>query len=145
MKVGSLMLIGRSQSKIVPDFLRPSAARKSRNSSRSESVSGSRDSYIPSRSVTQSEGKSSVGKTIALTAIGAAVGVGIAALSAPLAGALILGGGIGAIAGAAIGQGALSESSGSYDPKKSNPYTDPFHPDSPLNPNNPNNPIYWAD
>ena len=96
------MLIGRSQSKIVPDFLRPSAARNARTSSRSESVSGSRDSYIPSRSVTQSEGKSSVGKTIALTAIGAAVGVGIAALSAPLAGALILGGGIGAIAGAAI-------------------------------------------
>ena len=139
------MLIGRSQSKIVPDFLRPSAARKSRNSSRSESVSSSRDTYTPSRAATQSENKSSLGKTIALTAIGAAVGAGIAALSLPLAGALIVGGGIGAIAGTAIGQGALSEPSGSYDPKKSNPYTDPFHPDSPLNPNNPNNPIYWAD
>lgn len=139
------MLIGRSHSRNVPDFLRPSAGRTARNSARSTSVSNSIDTYTPSRGVARSEKKSSVVKTIALTALGAAVGVGIAALSAPVAGALLLGGGVGAIAGAAIGQGALSETSGSYDPKKSNPYTDPFHPDSPLNPNNPNNPIYWAD
>jgi len=82
---------------------------------------------------------------VLLTAVGAALGAGIAALSLPLAGALLVGGGVGAIAGATIGQGALSETSGTYDPKKSNPYTDPFHPDSPLNPLNPNNPIFWED
>ena len=139
------MLIGRSQRKIVPDFLRTSSRRNASSTQSSRNSNHVQDTYVPSSRARSAERSSSVVKTVALTAIGAAVGVGLAALSAPVAGALLLGGGIGAIAGAAIGQGALSDTSGTYDPKKSNPYTDPFHPDSPLNPMNPNNPIFWED
>lgn len=138
------MLIGGSNSKIVPEFLRPSR-RQSLHSYRPQSeVSRSEDMYVPSHHSRAAEKKSSLGKTVLLTALGAAVGTGIAALCAPLIGAVIVGGGVGAIAGAAIGQGALTDSgTGGYDPRKGNPYTDPFHPDSPLNPMNPNNPVFW--
>lgn len=135
------MLIGRSQSKAVPDFLTTAKRQQSRKSKPQRDPSRTRDTYTPSLGA-KSEKNSNLAKTVLLTAVGAAIGAGIAALSLPLAGALLVGGGVGAIAGAAIGQGALTETGGTYDPHTSNPYTDAFHTDSPLNPLNPN---FWED